>query len=83
MVPNELSRVLKLLFTYRAITSYLLICLLPKRELLTLFLQMSASKKACIWIEVIFDLFQLLVTELLYRNSSPLCFLSIVRLIEP
>lgn len=35
----------------------LLIRLLPKRELFTLFLQMSASKKACVWKEVIFDLF--------------------------
>ena len=52
---TKFSRMFKLLFTYRAITSYLLIRLLPKRELLTLFLQMSTSKKACIWKEIIFD----------------------------
>ena len=56
-VPNELSRVLKLLFTYRVIASYLLIRLLSKRELLTLFLQMSTSEKACIWKEEMFDFF--------------------------
>lgn len=48
MGPKRTFRMLKQLFTYRAITSYLLVRLLPKRELLTLFLQMSTSKKAYI-----------------------------------
>ena len=54
---DKLSRMSKLLLTYRAITTHLLIRLLPKRKLMTLFLQMSTSKKACVWKEGTFKFF--------------------------